>query len=432
MARSSFLLLPLGALAAAPAFAQSLTYTTDTSGSSVQLDASLGLDLTGDFRGVFDAATNPGGTRTQLGLFGDDGTNQRADLSLLLALGLDLDGALDGGFTLDLSPATGAALVEDLAFDVVGSPSSAGIDLTFEFGTFRTFSPTSLYIGGIPLTLPIGSADIDNVRLEQLAPGAGTFQAGGAPGLLDVTVVVPVGLSLEISSELLGGTTPIGPIPLALPLGFTVDRADCGSALSGAAGDSFMQSVPSPFPFDFDDVPVDLPTILPPGQTANLLLSASLDGLSFDGSFSVLLEADSSDGRVEDVCPGQANSTGVGAAMSITGSASVSEETLGLLVTGLPVDTFGMLIMSRSQDFVPGFGGSQGDLCLGEPCFRFVDNVANSGMAGEILIEPDFGALPQGQSFVEAETWNFQLWYRDANPGATSNTSGAVAVTFCR
>ena len=73
-----------------------------------------------------------------------------------------------------------------------------------------------------------------------------------------------------------------------------------------------------------------------------------------------------------------------------------------------------MLIMARSQAFVPGFGGSRGDLCLGEPCYRYFDTCGN-GPAGEITSSPTSRA-PAG-SFVELETWNFQLWYRDNNQG---------------
>ena len=76
---------------------------------------------------------------------------------------------------------------------------------------------------------------------------------------------------------------------------------------------------------------------------------------------------------MEDVCPGVANSTGFGADIAVVGSTSVANADMGLQVTGLPANTFGMLIMARSQAFVPGFGGSQGDLCLGEPCYRYFD-----------------------------------------------------------
>lgn len=432
MKRLSPLLLPL---VATPAIAQTtLDYTLDAQTSSLQLNTSVGLDLSGDLRGVFDQATNPGGTRTQRGIFGDDGTNQSASLSLALALGLDLDGALGGAFSLTLDPEVGAASVEGLALDLSGGPNLGGLDLILEYETFRTSNPTSLFIGGIPLPIPLGDVTIDNVRFEQNGAAVGAAVPGAQFGQFDVVVNVPVGLSFDVEAGpiLGGGVTPVGPVPVVLPVSVTVDRADCESLLGGGASESFSQSIPSPFPFAFDDLPFDLPTLLPPGETANLLLSASLDAISLDGSVSLSLGAVSTDSRVEDVCPGVANSTGFGAEMAVVGSTSVANADMGLQVTGLPVNTFGMLIMARSQAFVPGFGGSQGDLCLGEPCYRYFDDVASSGPAGEITIFPDFAALPQGQSFVELETWNFQLWYRDNNPGATSNTSGALAVTFCR
>ncbi len=56
----------------------------------------------------------------------------------------------------------------------------------------------------------------------------------------------------------------------------------------------------------------------------------------------------------------------------------------------------------------------------------------NSGILGEIAFQPDFANLPSGQQFVEGESWIFQYWFRDANPGLTANTTGALRVTFCR
>ena len=50
---------------------------------------------------------------------------------------------------------------------------------------------------------------------------------------------------------------------------------------------------------------------------------------------------------------------------------------------------------------------------------------------GTIEFSPDLGNLPQGTSILPGDTWHFQLWFRDANPQITSNTSDAVAVTFC-
>ena len=98
----------------------------------------------------------------------------------------------------------------------------------------------------------------------------------------------------------------------------------------------------------------------------------------------------------------------------------------------MPQGSFGFLLMSQTEANQPGFGGSQGTLCVGEPCFRFSNSVQNSGILGEVAFAPDFGNLPMGQQFIEAESWVFQSWFRDANPQPTSNTSSALRVTFCR
>ena len=225
---------------------------------------------------------------------------------------------------------------------------------------------------------------------------------------------------------------PFGPIPLLLPIVGTIDLADCDTFLIAAAVQRVDQMFVPPFPINFDDVALDLPTIFPPGGTANLLLTAGLDTVNFVGAVGVALEATATDGRVEFVCDGEVNSTGIGADLAVSGSTSVTAADLELLGTNLPTSSFGYVLMSQVEDHVPGFGGSQGTLCLGTPIFRFSESVQNSGILGEIAFRPDFANLPGGQQFVEGESWIFQYWFRDANPGLTANTTGALRVTFCR
>ncbi|MCP3918523.1 MAG: hypothetical protein GY711_23500 [bacterium] len=74
---------------------------------------------------------------------------------------------------------------------------------------------------------------------------------------------------------------------------------------------------------------------------------------------------------------------------------------------------------------------SQGNLCLGAPQVRFAGDVLNAGANGAVTFEPDLNALPQGTTFVPGDVWNFQLSYRDQNPGTTSNTTDGIAVVFC-
>ncbi|MCP3918810.1 MAG: hypothetical protein GY711_24955 [bacterium] len=86
--------------------------------------------------------------------------------------------------------------------------------------------------------------------------------------------------------------------------------------------------------------------------------------------------------------------------------------------------------MSRNQGFVPLFGGGQGNLCLGLPIVRFDRDVIATTTVGTASFALDFTGLPQQTVFQAGETWSFQLWFRDANPGPTSNTTPGLAVTL--
>lgn len=130
-------------------------------------------------------------------------------------------------------------------------------------------------------------------------------------------------------------------------------------------------------------------------------------------------------------CTANANSTGQAAVLAATGSSHVTDASLRLDVTSLPPNVFGYFLMSQTTTFVPLFGGSQGNLCVGAPQVRFSQDVLHSGAAGEVSFDVDFGGLPQNIVFQAGDVWHFQYWYRDVNPTQTSNTSQGVTVTFC-
>ena len=93
---------------------------------------------------MYDAAANPGGTRTLLGLFGDPGTNAEVPIALGLGVALDLGGAAAGGFTLGYDAATGEASVDELVATIgAGSSSQSDLTLSLAFDTFRTENPGS-------------------------------------------------------------------------------------------------------------------------------------------------------------------------------------------------------------------------------------------------------------------------------------------------
>ena len=85
-----------------------------------------------------------------------------------------------------------------------------------------------------------------------------------------------------------------------------------------------------------------------------------------------------------------------------------------------------------SGGFFPMPGGSQGNLCLASPQARLLASLQSSGAGGTFLHQVDLTSIPLSPPVaVQAgETWNFQAWYRDVNPGPTSNFTQAVSVTF--
>jgi hypothetical protein len=132
-------------------------------------------------------------------------------------------------------------------------------------------------------------------------------------------------------------------------------------------------------------------------------------------------------------CPVVPNSTGTRGRLAFAGSTYVAANDLVAIATDLPLNSFGYLLDSRTAGFVANPGGSLGNLCLGAPTGRFVDQVLDSGATGTMTTVIDLTALPTPTGPVAAvagETWRFQLWHRDSGPvGPTSNFTEGRAVT---
>lgn len=126
--------------------------------------------------------------------------------------------------------------------------------------------------------------------------------------------------------------------------------------------------------------------------------------------------------------PAVPNSTGQPGVIEALGSPVAGGNPLCLRATQLPPNQFGYFVASTTQGFVMNPGGSQGNLCLGGSIKRYAKQVQNSGSDGAFTIEVDTTAPPA--VIQPGESWNFQGWYRDQNPGPTSNFTDAVTVDF--
>lgn len=148
------------------------------------------------------------------------------------------------------------------------------------------------------------------------------------------------------------------------------------------------------------------------------------------GTFVYLQEADSLGTTY--CSPATPNSTGQPGVLVATGSDVAGGNPLTLTASQLPANQFGYLVASRTQALIMNPGGSEGDLCLGSPIARFNSQVGNSGAGGEIAIDVDTLSIPLSPPVpvLAGETWNFQMWHRDANPTPTSNFTDAVSILF--
>lgn len=131
------------------------------------------------------------------------------------------------------------------------------------------------------------------------------------------------------------------------------------------------------------------------------------------------------------------NSSGQPGRMSMSGSFLVSNNAFTLHATDLPTGQFGYFLNSVGQGYVANPGGSQGDLCLGGGAAMGRHNRAGevgfSGASGQISLTLDLNDMPApgGSAAVMAgEQWNFQCWFRDQNPGSTSNFTDGLWVQF--
>jgi len=132
-------------------------------------------------------------------------------------------------------------------------------------------------------------------------------------------------------------------------------------------------------------------------------------------------------------CVANPNSSGGPATVEGLGTNRIANNDLEVVASSLPLNSNGYFVVSATQGFIANPGGSQGNLCLGGSFGRYIAQTGNSGASGVLRVDVDVNAVPQpnGNAVVQSgETWNFQCWYRDANPGVTSNFSPGYSVHF--
>jgi hypothetical protein len=422
--RSLGALLVLAPLAAAQSFQFSLDGLSTTS-----IVADLSLPLPGNAIGDYDATTNPTGTRTCTTLFGTC-NNTAIPLSATALTEFNIVGTPSGGFRGTLDTKAGVLLVSDLSVSVIGR-QGASADLTLEvlYSTFRTQQPNSIFPGGVPLPLPLGQGSIDDVLLVQTGPAVPVvLTPSGVAGVFTVAGLVPAELSFQL--DLLGQVSAVGPLPFALPLAGTLDLTGANPRFTLSVDQSAQQTVPNPAPGQvIEDLAFPLPTVLPPGGTANLLLDLTPGDLGISNTTDLdWLLFGAPICETASYCTATPNTFSSGAACAATGSTSLAFNTFTLSAQGVPPGHAGRFYMSRNQASLP-FG--DGTLCLGTPIRRLPVVYADASGLAQYAIDFNDPAQPTAL-IAPGDTWNFQLVFRDPIGGPlTFNTSNALSASFC-
>lgn len=133
--------------------------------------------------------------------------------------------------------------------------------------------------------------------------------------------------------------------------------------------------------------------------------------------------------------PAVPNSSGTPGEVHAVGSTLVASDNVTLQTRAVPPDRLVLFLASRNPGHLPGVGGGQGTLCLGNPIGRYrgPGQVRRTNADGVASLQLHLDRIPQPTGHVQGlpgDTWYFQAWFRDWNPTATSNLTDARAITL--
>jgi hypothetical protein len=278
----------IGALSLASAQLYDFTVVAPPSGISGNL--SISASTQGTLVGNYDPNTNPTGTRTKPGLFGQFGPTENVpvNVSIGAAIGGNINRQAGGTFRATVDGSTNTITFENLSVNFLANgPAVLPVTLTIAGQSFRTRNPTSTYI--LPsqgISFPIGTVNLSQFAAVQTGAGAGVLTPTG-PDQYDFTAGVLV--DLTFAADLLGN--PFAQtVPIVLPLQGQVVVSGNSALITSLQPLNFSQTFNPNLdlpPFEFG-----LPTILPPGGTANLIFDLTLEEIGLNVDLDVNLRAE--------------------------------------------------------------------------------------------------------------------------------------------
>ncbi len=295
---------------ASGAMAQDFAFTIDTKTSSASIDATTSVDAPGFLIGDYNADTNPDGTQTRAGFFGGSG-NQTIDTMTTLESSTTLDSMPAGSMTISLDTLNGTGEIDGFMIDLLnGDDASTNLSVTIGFDTFRTIDPDFLYLGGIPITIPLGEVgNISAATLTQTGDAFITLAPADLPEAYEITGAIPATLNMSVTFALPGGEPtdfPIEDLPVLVPISGQLEVFGNGNAslMLSAAPDPIMNTIPIEG-VDLPEIPFELPTL--GEETAGVLFTLSPNSIAFDASIALTINALG----MPPACPADLNGDGV-------------------------------------------------------------------------------------------------------------------------
>ena len=241
--------------------------------SSIDGSFQQSIHMQGTLIGDYDAKTYPEGTMTRPGLWGGSG-NQPIDCTIEPVFGGSFEDVIQGGLDIEIDTDNDLMIMNSMelhAFEESVAPFP--LSVIFEYETFRSIAPDSLFVGGFPIEIPFGEGLITAFDVN-LAISTEVILIPAGENSWSFQASLPVIATIEL--EILGtGSGPI-PAPSILFLEGNVLRDGNGVSLTATSSWKSQDSIPDP-PFFFDNLPLELPTIVPPGDFAGVLLSVAAD-----------------------------------------------------------------------------------------------------------------------------------------------------------
>lgn len=270
---------------------------------SLTMSSTVSTTAVGSLIGDYDAESNPQGTQTRLGLWGGSGNNP-IPLEMTTTMAIDGTTTPTGVIDLHIDPSIGLATITELDWDVTNGESlPATVSATVLYESFNTVNPTSVFPGGVPIDIPLGEGQVTEASLVQTGQWVGPADPiDGQPGAHRIVATVPCDLNMVVMLDDDTETPLTSPIVLYIDGVHQVGDAADFFTMTATWSEQVEEELPGePLP----TIPMDLPTVVPPGNTAHVLLNLTPETVATD----VSIDADIQATRINHV-PGDINGDG--------------------------------------------------------------------------------------------------------------------------